>query len=53
VDKIRHPHEIEHWYWSGGVLLALATGDGVWDGAGTICIGVLLVLIAVVLAVET
>ncbi|MFE6780092.1 cation diffusion facilitator family transporter [Streptomyces sp. NPDC057702] len=37
----------------GGVGLALATGDGVWDGIGTLCIGVLLVLIAVVLAAET
>ncbi|MFE2630813.1 cation diffusion facilitator family transporter [Streptomyces sp. NPDC001651] len=113
-EKIKHPHEIEHWYWPvgvlvfaiiaesfsfrtaikesnvtrrgkswkefvrhakapelpvvlledlgalvglvlalGGVGLALLTGDGVWDGVGTICIGVLLVLIAVVLAIET
>lgn len=113
-EKIKHPHEIEHWYWPvgvlvfaiiaesfsfrtaikesnplrgehswtefvrrakapelpvvlledlgalvglilalGGVSLALATGDGVWDGIGTVCIGVLLVLIALVLAVET
>ncbi|MEU8852965.1 cation diffusion facilitator family transporter [Streptomyces sp. NPDC093982] len=113
-EKIKHPHEIEHWYWPvgvlvfaiiaetfsfrtaikesnllrgkkswkefvrhakapelpvvlledlgalvglilalGGVGLALLTGDGVWDGIGTICIGVLLVLIAVVLAIET
>ncbi|MEU6322669.1 cation diffusion facilitator family transporter [Streptomyces sp. NPDC047009] len=37
----------------GGVGLALLTGDGVWDGIGTICIGVLLVLIALVLAAET
>lgn len=36
-----------------GVALSLATGDGVWDGVGTLCIGVLLVLIALVLAVET
>ncbi|MEU6406128.1 cation diffusion facilitator family transporter [Streptomyces sp. NPDC046985] len=36
-----------------GVGLALLTGDGVWDGAGTVCIGVLLVLIALVLAAET
>ncbi|MFD5319815.1 cation diffusion facilitator family transporter [Streptomyces sp. NPDC127098] len=114
VEKIRHPHELEHWYWPvgvlvfaiiaegfsfrtaikesnevrgtqswgqfirtskapelpvivledlgallglvlalGGVLLSLATGDGVWDGVGTLCIGVLLVVIALVLAVET
>ncbi|GAT82839.1 cation diffusion facilitator family transporter [Streptomyces sp. F-3] len=37
----------------GGVGLALITGDSIWDGIGTICIGVLLVLIAVVLAAET
>ncbi|MGW4348366.1 cation diffusion facilitator family transporter [Streptomyces sp. NPDC004690] len=37
----------------GGVGLALITGDGVWDGIGTVCIGVLLVAIALVLAVET
>ncbi|WP_326598805.1 cation diffusion facilitator family transporter [Streptomyces sp. NBC_01803] len=114
VEKIRHPHELEHWYWPvgvlifaiiaeafsfrtairesnelrggqswlqfvrtakapelpvvlledlgalvglvlalGGVSLALATGDGVWDGVGTLCIGVLLVVIALVLAAET
>lgn len=113
-EKIRHPHEIEHWYWPvgvlifaiiaetfsfrtairesnevrggrswtefvrtakapelpvvlledlgalvglflalGGVGLALITGEGVWDGIGTLCIGVLLVVIAVVLAAET
>ncbi|MGV9560708.1 cation diffusion facilitator family transporter [Streptomyces sp. NPDC003480] len=37
----------------GGVGLALLTGDGIWDGVGTVCIGVLLVLIALVLAAET
>ncbi|MFF0964100.1 cation diffusion facilitator family transporter [Streptomyces sp. NPDC003703] len=37
----------------GGVGLALLTGNGVWDGVGTVCIGVLLVLIALVLAAET
>ncbi|GGW15502.1 cation diffusion facilitator family transporter [Streptomyces capoamus] len=113
-EKIRHPHQLEHWYWPvgvlvfaiiaegfsfrtaikesnelrgklswaqfirrakapelpvvlledfgaliglalalGGVGLALLTGDGVWDGIGTVCIGVLLVLIALVLAAET
>jgi cation diffusion facilitator family transporter len=36
-----------------GVGLTLATGDGRWDGAGTVCIGALLVCVAVVLAVET
>jgi len=113
-EKIKHPHEIEAWYWPVGVLvfaiiaetfsfrtaikesnevrgnltwtqfvrrakapelpvvlledlgalvglilalcgvsLALATGNGVWDGIGTLCIGVLLILIAIVLAAET
>ncbi|MFC4608782.1 cation diffusion facilitator family transporter [Streptomyces maoxianensis] len=37
----------------GGVSLALATGNGVWDGIGTLCIGVLLIVIALVLAAET
>lgn len=37
----------------GGVGLALGTGDGVWDGIGTLCIGVLLIAIAIVLAAET
>jgi cation diffusion facilitator family transporter len=37
----------------GGVLLALVTGDGVWDGIGTLCIGTLLIAIAIVLAAET
>ncbi|WP_052851537.1 cation diffusion facilitator family transporter [Streptomyces avicenniae] len=114
IEKIRHPHEIEHWYWPvgvlvfaiiaetfsfrtaikesnetrgsqswvqfirtakapelpvvlledlgalvglvlalGGVSVALATGDGVWDGIGTLCIGILLIVIALVLAAET
>lgn len=113
-EKIKHPHEVEHWYWPvgvlvfaiiaesfsfrtaikesnalrgnkswtefvrhakapelpvvlledlgalvglilalGGVGLALLTGDGIWDGIGTLCIGVLLILIAIVLAAET
>ncbi|MFD8450336.1 cation diffusion facilitator family transporter [Streptomyces coelicoflavus] len=113
-EKIKHPHELEHWYWPvgvlvfaiiaegfsfrtaikesnplrgkkswkefirhakapelpvvlledlgalvglilalGGVGMALLTGDGVWDGIGTLCIGILLILIALVLAVET
>ncbi|MCS0637932.1 cation diffusion facilitator family transporter [Streptomyces sp. LP05-1] len=37
----------------GGVGLALLTGNGVWDGVGTLCIGVLLIAIALVLAAET
>ncbi|MFI6150858.1 cation diffusion facilitator family transporter [Streptomyces sp. NPDC051109] len=114
VEKVRHPHPIEAWYWPigvlvfaviaegfsfrtaikesneirgnltwsqfirrakapelpvvlledfgalvglvlalGGVGLALATGDGVWDGIGTLCIGTLLLVIAVTLAAET
>ncbi|AYN41009.1 cation diffusion facilitator family transporter [Streptomyces dangxiongensis] len=113
-EKVRHPHQLEHWYWPvgvlafaiiaegfsfrtaikesnetrgklswvqfirrakapelpvvlledfgaliglalalGGVGLALLTGDGIWDGIGTVCIGVLLVAIALVLAAET
>src|SRR6188472_3446238 len=36
-----------------GVSMTLITDDGVWDGIGTIAIGVLLVGVAVVLAVET
>ncbi|NGO80798.1 cation transporter [Streptomyces sp. YC504] len=113
-EKIKHPHEITHWYWPVGVLvfaiiaetfsfrtaikesnairgkqswkefirrskapelpvvlledlgalvglilalagvsLALATGNGVWDGIGTLCIGILLIIIAIVLAAET
>ncbi|WP_448627032.1 cation diffusion facilitator family transporter [Geodermatophilus sp. URMC 64] len=36
-----------------GVGLAALTGNGVFDGIGTVCIGLLLVIIAVILAVET
>lgn len=36
-----------------GVSLTLITGDGVWDGIGTAAIGLLLVAIAVILAIET
>jgi cation diffusion facilitator family transporter len=36
-----------------GVSLSAATGDSMWDGLGTIAIGVLLVAVAAVLAVET
>ena len=35
-----------------GIVLALLTGNPVWDGIGTLGIGVLLVCIAVVLAIE-
>ncbi|MFD8556371.1 cation diffusion facilitator family transporter [Streptosporangium canum] len=36
-----------------GVTMAVVTGDGVWDGVGTMAIGVLLAIIAVILAIET
>jgi cation diffusion facilitator family transporter len=36
-----------------GVGLTVLTGDGIWDGIGTIFIGVLLVLVAVILGIET
>ncbi|MEV4820443.1 cation diffusion facilitator family transporter [Micromonospora sp. NPDC049274] len=36
-----------------GVGMTLITGDGRWDAAGTAMIGVLLVVIAIVLAIET
>lgn len=36
-----------------GVVLTIVTGNGVWDGIGSLAIGVLLVLIAFVLARET
>lgn len=36
-----------------GVTMTLITGNGVWDALGTAMIGVLLVAIAVILAVET
>jgi cation diffusion facilitator family transporter len=36
-----------------GVSLAWATNDGVWDGAGSLAIGILLACAATILAVET
>lgn len=36
-----------------GVVLTVITGNGVWDAIGTICIGLLLVLVAIVLGIET
>jgi cation diffusion facilitator family transporter len=35
-----------------GVGLAVITGDGVWDGAGSLAIGTLLAVVAMILAVE-
>jgi cation diffusion facilitator family transporter len=35
-----------------GVGLTLLTGDGIWDGVGTAAIGLLLVAVAIVLAIE-
>ncbi|HEY7049008.1 MAG TPA: cation diffusion facilitator family transporter [Jatrophihabitantaceae bacterium] len=36
-----------------GVGLTAATGDSVWDGIGTVCIGALLLSVAVILIIET
>jgi cation diffusion facilitator family transporter len=36
-----------------GVSLTLLTGNGVWDGIGTVLIGLLLVAVAITLAIET
>jgi cation diffusion facilitator family transporter len=36
-----------------GVSLTLITHNGIWDGIGTAAIGVLLVVIAIILAIET
>ncbi|MEX1078208.1 MAG: cation diffusion facilitator family transporter [Homoserinimonas sp.] len=36
-----------------GVGLTILTGDAIWDAIGTICIGVLLVLVAIILGIET
>ncbi len=36
-----------------GVALAVITGNEVWDGAGSLAIGMLLACVAVILAVET
>lgn len=36
-----------------GVSVAVITGDGIWDGIGTVAIGVLLIVVAVLLGFET
>ena len=36
-----------------GVGLTLITGNGLWDGIGTVLIGLLLVAVAFILAIET
>jgi cation diffusion facilitator family transporter len=36
-----------------GVGLTVLTGNGIWDAIGTLCIGTLLILVAVVLGIET
>ena len=32
-----------------GIVISVITGDGIWDGIGTVAIGLLLVLVAIVL----
>jgi cation diffusion facilitator family transporter len=36
-----------------GVGLTIITGDSIWDGIGTILIGILLIVVAIVLGIET
>src|SRR3954469_23332235 len=36
-----------------GIAIAVITGDGVWDGVGSVAIGLLLGVVAVILAIET
>jgi cation diffusion facilitator family transporter len=37
----------------GGVGLTVLTGDALWDAVGTLAIGVLLILVAIILGIET
>jgi len=64
-QKFQHPEPIESWKWVPivvllglvfallGVSMTLITHDGLWDAAGTGMIGLLLCIIAFVLARET
>ena len=36
-----------------GVMLTVITGNGIYDGIGTISIGLLLVVVAMILGIET
>jgi cation diffusion facilitator family transporter len=36
-----------------GVVLTVITGNAVWDAIGTLCIGALLIVVAIVLGIET
>jgi divalent metal cation (Fe/Co/Zn/Cd) transporter len=36
-----------------GVGLTILTGDGIWDGIGTVLIGLLLITVAIILGIET
>ncbi|MET0740850.1 MAG: cation diffusion facilitator family transporter [Candidatus Nanopelagicales bacterium] len=36
-----------------GVVATVLTDDGIWDGVGTVCIGVLLICVAIILGIET
>ncbi|SDJ33819.1 mannose-6-phosphate isomerase, type 1 [Frankineae bacterium MT45] len=36
-----------------GVAISVITGNGIWDGVATVCIGALLISVAVVLVIET